>query len=96
MERIPINHEKDNDNERRATNELSWTLKGFSNRKRIAFIDALTKNRNLSYTFELIPIYGNQRQKLGLRIKLLNGILFAKKKYISTDLVNAIIRHIIR
>jgi len=87
-----FNHEKDNDNGRRATNELSWTLKGFSTTKRIAFIDALTRNRNLSYTFELIPIYGNQRQKFGLRIKLLNDILFIKKNYISTELVNAIIK----
>ena len=83
---------KDNDNGRRATTELSWTLKGFSTTKRIAFIDALTRNRNLSYTFELIPIYGNQRQKFGLRIKLLNKILLAKKNYNSTDLVKAIIK----
>ena len=67
------NHEKDNDNGRRATTELSWTLKGYSVAKRIAFIDALRRNRKSGYTFELIPIYGNQRQKIGLRITFASG-----------------------
>ena len=35
-----FNHEKDNDNGKRVTNELSWTLKDFAAKKRIAFIDA--------------------------------------------------------
>lgn len=87
-----FNHEKDNDNGSRATNELFWTLKGFSATKRIAFIDELTRNRNLGYAFDLIPHYGNQRQRFGLRINLLNNILFNKKNYISTELVMAIIK----
>jgi len=87
-----FNHEKDNDNGKSERAELSSTLKGFTKEKRIAFIDALTRNRKTNYTFELIPIYGNQRQKIFLRILLLNKILFAKKSHFSTDLVIAIMK----
>ena len=43
-----FNHQKNNDNGASAVNELLWTLKGFSDVKRIAFIDELIKHEDLA------------------------------------------------
>lgn len=63
-------HIKDNDNGKSLINELMWTLQGFTKRKRIAFINALIKRKNMSIAVNLIPKYGNLYQKLLLRLYL--------------------------
>ncbi len=85
-------HEKDNDNGAREIKELLWTLKGFSDAKRIAFIDELLEHNNLVYACRSIPDYGNQRQKNTLRIKLISKIIIDRKNYVIRELALAIIK----
>ena len=87
-----FNHEKNNDNGARGISDLLWTLKGFSIDKRIAFIDELIKHEYVVYACRLIPLFGNRRQKRGLRIKLINKIIFDKKNYITKELALAILK----
>ncbi len=86
------NHEKDNDNGKSATNELKWTLKGFSENKRIAFIDKLIEYKHLDDACQLIPLFGNKRQKKFLRGKLIKRILLLKNNYLTEEIILAVLK----
>lgn len=72
------NHEKDNDNGHSMMNELNWTLNGYSEEKRISFINHLMLDDKLYIASNLIPTFGNSRQKRQLRLILLKKLLFTK------------------
>jgi hypothetical protein len=87
-----FNHEKQNDNGARMLNDLLWTLKGFSDTKRIAFINELIEHNNLVFACRSIPFYGSQRQKNILRFKLISKIIFDRKNHIMHELALAILK----
>jgi hypothetical protein len=73
-----LNHEKDNDNDDSLLKELRWTLNEFNNENKIKFIDSLLKTNKLEIATHLIPLFGNRRQKIIVRITLLKNLLLPR------------------
>jgi hypothetical protein len=74
-----VNHDKDNDNGHSMMNELKWTLNGYSFEQRISFINNLIADKKLSIACDLIPIYGNNFQKIRIRMIFLRELILEKK-----------------
>jgi len=73
------NHDKDNDNGYSMMNELKWTLNGFNIEQRISFINNLIADKKLNIAAELIPLFGNNRQKFRIRLILFKNLILSKK-----------------